>query len=286
MEVTILKEQEYQPNSVVDKIVSRFEQTSVVTITRKDQIREIKGSPAFDAVYLVLFKTVSLFKSNAPGIRLQTMWPVVMCNSKQQVTEARLICDSVELPYKIIVNDFDREQAMAMIYSVAKEKVSESFAKNIIRLVGLSPSRIISALGICDAVGYTVAAANKYVDKYRRYDIHDTVRVILGACQSSAQYKRGMYNIELSIPWFRTYKKRVVKELRVIRQLYSDILEGELRSETLLSYCDSARVTLGQAMFALDLFNTVSLSSLLLCISTVENCKNALELVYNLNNSR
>lgn len=278
MKLLILQELESQPDSYLEKITSSFEMTSVTVITQKEEVRSYKTPPAFSDVFVMIFKSLDLFKSNQGYIKHDWMWPILLCRTASALASAKAYCLSKDIAFQVSIHAFEKSDAERMVRSLAREDVSKAFVDAVISQVGLSPNRILSAIGICDVVGYTASAVKKYVDKYRYTSIHDVVLTLLGLARKR-QTSRGMLQLEQSLNWFKWFKKQLIAELELIESVFVDALAGEVSNDNLLIYIENKGIARYEIMFCLDLFSRISLVEIKVLKERVKLARNVLELI-------
>lgn len=260
--VLVLYEVPYHPNSYIKKMVSKFEVTSVLNITRKDELRRYQKPPLFDEKYLVIFEDSSVFLANKSYINFSTMFPVIKSETRVQYDDACFACKEHDIPYKTLWLNFTKEDAMRFIAENVSQSVSDEFCKTVIRQVGLSPMRIISALGVCEQVGYTREKVLKYVDKYVYLDIRRLIECLLGVPKSKAAVTSARVYLHTNRHWYHYVSRNLLDEIDTILSIYRDKLQGELSPQSMLSYLEEKHVSRRSVTFALSLFNRVSIVSL------------------------
>lgn len=278
MKLLLLQELEAQPESYLEQIVSSFEITSIHVVTGRDEVRAYKSRPAFSSTLVLIFKSLEVYKSNQPFIKYDWMWPILVCRTASSLATAKAYCMSKEIDMQVSIHSFEKEDADKMIRSLAKKPVSQAFVDAVIRQVTLSPQRILSAMAICDAVGYTASAVRKYVDKYTHTSTHDVIRLLLGL-SGKRQTARAMLQVEQAVNWYRWFKKQVLAELSTIEEVFVDALAGEVSDQNLLAYLEAKGLTHYEVLFCLDLFYQVSLVEIRLLKERVRLARNALEIL-------
>lgn len=262
--VLVLQEVELHPHSYLSKLEGAFETPSIAHIHSKDGLKRYTFPPVYDAKYLVLFESFKVFEANLAFIHLDFMFPVVLCSSKSQSEDARYLCLEKKIPCRTFVNQFAKEDATDLIRDLATEEVSDSFCKTLITRVGLSPRRIVSAMMVCEQVGYSTSNISKYVDKHSYIDIYDVIESLLGICSSGAQMKRACLYIHQNRLWYRKFTKQaLIKEAELLLKLYQDITQGILTEYTMREYIEQERVSRYRVLYAFDLYGRVSYVSLL-----------------------
>lgn len=263
-EVLLLQEVPLHPNSVMKSLEPRFEKPSIVRVAKRDALRSYQKPPIFDDKYLVIFEDKKVFEGNVAFLRLQFMFPVVLCPNKGALTDVIDLCKEKHLPYRVYVNKFEKADAIDLIQSLASEKVSHTFCETLIRRVGLSPKRILSAVMVCEQVGYTTSNVSKYIDKYTYIDIYDVVETLLGICRSNAQRKRAAVYLHTNRLWYRRYTQpQLVKELELMIKIYQDLIGGKLTPYSVQAYIESEKVPKYRVLYTVDLYSRISLIELL-----------------------
>lgn len=257
--ILVLWEVPFHPNSYLNKLTSRFETPSVVRVTKKEELRKYKAPPLFDAKYLVIFETLKSLQDNFALIHYAQMFPVLLVENRAQFDDALFFLNTAKGKYRVFHNEFLKEDAIAFVAASAKEQVSESFCKAVVRHVGLSPLRIMTALSVCDQMGYTIKNLERYVDKYVYLDQRKLIEALLGVPRSKASLRASFLYLQLNRHWYRYVQKDLLDELTAIIQIYKDKLSGVLRKETVFIYMDERSLTRSQVTYALSLFDKVSL---------------------------
>ena len=262
--VLILQEVPLHPHTVLTRLEDCFEKPSIVHVTRKDGLRAYTQRPIYDDYYLVIFEDVRVLESCSSSIRLDFMLPVMLCSSKNSVESAKEVCQNKGLKYSVYVNAFTKDVASEMIRNLASVKVSDEFCKALIKRVGLSPQRIISAVMVCEQVGYTTSSISKYVDKYTYIDIYDVLESLLHICKSGAQMKRAALYLHTNRLWYNKYTRaNLIKEVDTIIKIYRALLTGELTAYSMQEYEMSEHIPRYRLLYAIDLFEQISLNELL-----------------------
>lgn len=252
------------PHSVLSKFEQKFELPSILHITSKDGLRGHNSPPLFDDRYLVIFDDVKTFENNVGFLHLNFMFPIVFLRNRVSLDSAKAICQEKSLPYSIYVNEFKKEDAYDLIRELATEIVSDNFCKALVRKTGLSPQRIVSAITVCEQVGYQTTNIDKYVDKHVYVDMYDLIEVLLGECKSAAQRRRACLYVHMNRLWFNKHTRTVLlKEMKQLVQLYTDWLNGVVTSYNLQEYVEQAKVSRYRVLYARELLGKVSLTQLL-----------------------
>lgn len=259
--VLVLREVAYHPKSYLTKLVSQFEVTSVVHVRQRDELRKYSKSPLFDEKYLLIFEDLKLLVDNKPFIVFETMFPVLHVESVGQLEDAQFVLNELGLPFKVFNNVFTREDAYAFIQEKASEHVSDSFCKAVVRQVGLSPIRIMTALGVCEQVGYKESVLESYVDKWVYPDVRKLIECLLGVPRSKSAIRKSLLYLKLNRYWYRYVQRTVLDELDTLLKVYTDKIQGRLSSDSIFAYTESEHVTRSRVMFALGLFERVSITS-------------------------
>lgn len=262
--VLLVQEVALHPHSIVKRLEERFEVTSIVHLTKKDGLHYYSKPPLFDDKYLVIIEDLRIFESNIVYLRMDFMFPVVLCRTKSALADATDICKAKGLKYSSYINAFDKKEAIALIEELASVKVSRDFCDSLIRRVGYSPQRLISAVMVCEQVGYKSSNISRYVDKYIYIDIYDVIDSLLGQCKSQAQRKRAALYLHMNRIWYRRYTQvSLCKEVLLLITIFRDLVNGELTPYSLHEYLDRERLPKYKVMYALNLYETVSLNELL-----------------------
>ena len=260
--VLILQEVSYHPNSYITKLKGFFENPSVIVVSKKDALKNIKKKPMFDERYLVLFEDIRLFKANMDDFKFSLMFPVVVVPSAVQVEDVRFLCGAGKLRYKIMVNEFTKAHAYSLIQSEASEEVSQSICDAIISHVGLNPIRIITAISVCEQVGYKKSNIEKYIDKWTYTDLRSVIDCLLGVPKSKKAIKNALLYLYLNRHWFNTVRKNLISEVDAVLKIYKDRLDGVLNDSTTIEYIEINHVPRARIHYANSLFSKVSISAL------------------------
>lgn len=262
--VLLLQEAPLHPNSVLSGLRPRFEKPSIVNVTKRDVLRAYSKPPIFDEKYLVIFEDYKAFEGNAAYIRFGFMFPVVICSRRSALEDSIDLCKTKSIPYKVYVNAFEKEDAMSLIRDLASEEVSDNFCKVLINRVGLNPQRIISAVMVCEQVGYKTSNISRYIDKYTYIDVYDVLESLLQVCKSRAQIKRAALYVHTNRLWYKRYTRvTLVKEMDTLIQIYYDLIDGVLTPFTVQAYIEEKRIPKYRVMYAIDLYSQKSLVELL-----------------------
>lgn len=262
--VLILQEVPLHPHTVLKQLEECFEKPSIVRVSRRDGLRQYNKPPIYDDCYLVLFEDKRIFESNINYLRLDFMFPVVICPSKNMTASVKEVCQEKNVPFSIYVNAFTKEVAEDFIRELASVPVTKEFCETLRRRVGLSPQRIISAVMVCEQVGYKVSNITKYVDKYVYIDVYDVIESLLGICKSKAQVGRAALYIHLNRFWYAKYTRALlVSEVSTLIQVYRDLLDGTLTAYTMQEYEMEKNIPRYRIMYAIDLYERINLNELL-----------------------
>lgn len=246
------------------KLEASFEQPSIVHIRSKDGLRRYNTPPVFDKKYLVIFENKKILDSNMPFIQMDFMFPVITCASRGQSDDIRYLCAEKKELCRTFVNAFKRSDALDLIRDLATEKVSDSFCEALVARVGLSPQRIISAMMVCEQVGYSTSNITKYVDKYNYIDIYDVIESLLGICRFGSQRKRAALYIHQNRLWYNKFTKQsLLREIDLLLKLYQDITNGSLTEYTLGVYIEREHIPRYRAIYAVDLYERVPFVTLM-----------------------
>lgn len=259
--ILLLQEVKYHPRSYMSKLDARFETPSIVRITRKEELRKITKAPLFDEKYLVIFESIKAFEDNLAFLSFAHMFPVLHLETASQIEDAKFLCKEFSIPYKVYNNKFTREDAIALIQENASETVSDAVIKAIIRQVGLSPLRIMTAVGVCEQMGYKVSTVERYIDKWIYPDLRKLIECLLGVPSSKTAMHNAMRYLHLNRHWYRYVKRNLIDELNTVLEVYKAKLSGELYSENLYAFIEEEHITRARVMFGLKLFENVSIAS-------------------------
>lgn len=262
--ILVLQEVPLHPHSYLEKLEEAFEQPSIVRVHSRDGLRRYTAPPIYDKKYLVIFESPKVLESNLVFIQLDFMFPVVLCASKGQSDDVRYLCADKRVPCRTFVNQFKRADGFDLVRELATEQVTVSFCEALVSRVGLSPQRIVSAMMVCEQVGYTTSNISKYVDKFSYIDIYDVVESLLGICRSVAQTKRAALYMHQNRLWYRKFTKpALLREADLLLKLYQDITSGVLTEYTLRDYIEQERIPRYRVLYAFDLYERVSYVALL-----------------------
>lgn len=236
--------------------------TSIVTITGKDMLKKYKKKPLFGNKYLVLFEDVKVFEQNAVYINFETMFVVVQVETNGQLEDAKFVCTSAKLPFKVYLNKFTKDDAIKLMRAQAKTELSNAFCEAVIRQTGLNPLRITTAMDVCSSLGYTASVVERYVDKWTFTDLHKVIDALLGIGTKTAVKSSCLY-LHQNRYWYNRYtKKRLLDEIETIYQIYCDKMAGLVSNEDMLSYLEEKKLTRNKVVYALRLYETVSIASI------------------------
>lgn len=261
--VLLLHEVAYHPNSYLAKLTSMFEVTSVIKITRKEMARKYRSKPIFDEKYLLIFDDVKVFEQNCPEISFVTTFPVVHVEAQTQLDDAVFFCKTSGVPYKIYKNAFTKEQAFEFIATNSKQRVSNSFCKAVVKQTGLSPLRIMTALAVCEQMGYTEAVIDKYVDKWVYPDVRKLIECLLDVPRSASAVRASVQYLSLNRFWYRHVKRIILDELSYVVDIFEAKMSGLLGESNLLVFLDTHNITRARVMYALRLFDRVSITAVI-----------------------
>ena len=269
--VLLLQEVQYHPKSYLEKLNSMFEVPSVIRVMRKEELRRITKPPLFDEKYLVLFDDIQLFEANRAFISFNLMFPVLHVESARQMDDAKFICKEHGLPFSVFQNIFSKEDAAQLIQAHATTAVSDDVCKAIVRQVGLNPLRIITAVSVCEQMGYTRAVVEKYIDKWVYPDLRKLIECLLGVPPSARAVSSSLRYLHLNRHWYSSVRRNIEDELDSVLEIYKDKISGNLYSEALYNYIEEKRVTRARVMFALRLFERVSIASIFALREFIKN---------------
>lgn len=261
--VLILREVAYHPISFLLKLGEKFESISILHITGKDELKRYQKPPLFNSKYLVVFEDLKTFESNYELIKFSTMFVVLHLDTGAKFDEAVFVCQEKQIPFKVYFNAFTKEMAYRLIRDNATEQVSDSFCKTVVRQVGLNPLRILTAVGVCEQMGYSESVITKYVDRWMYLDIRKLIECLLGIPPSKAAMRSSLAYLHLNRHWYRFVAENILDELNVVLRVYKDKLAGLIPSQLVLSYAEEHRITRSRILYALQLFDRVSITSIL-----------------------
>lgn len=263
--VLILREVALHPHSTLLSLEKSFEKPSIVHVVSKDGLRAYQKPPVYDEKYLAIFDSIKVFESNISFINFNVMFPVVLCTTGSMVEDAKAVCQQKALPFRVFVNEFSKENAYELVRNLASEEVPKAFCEALVKRVGLSPQRIISAIMVCDQVGYNTSNISKYIDKYIYIDVFDVIESLLGICRSKAQMKRAALYLHMNRLWYKRYTQGIlVKEVSSLIKIYRDLIDGTLNYYTLQTYIDTEHISRYRVLYTIDLFERVSLAELMI----------------------
>lgn len=252
------------PHSHLDKLEGAFEAPSIVRIHSRDGLRKYTTPPVYDEKYLVIFDSVKVLESNISFIKLDIMFPVIVCETQSATNDAKYLCQDKKVPYRILQHRFLVADGVDLVHDLATEEVSDAFCKAIVSRVGKSPKRIMSAVMVCEQVGYQTSNISKYVDKYIHIDIYDVIESLLGICKSMAQKKRALMYVHQNRFWYNKFTRpSLVKEIESLLKMYGDITDGVLTEYTVHEYSEEQRVPRYRVLYACNLYENISFITLL-----------------------
>ena len=261
--VLLLQEAALHPNSVIKTLEDKFEKPSIAFVTKRDGLRQYTKPPIYDDKYLVIFEDVRTFISNLPYVKLAIMFVVVVCPSKSMIEDAKAACINAKVGYSIYTNRFDKQNAYILINNLATVQPTKTFCDALISRVGLSPTRLVSAIMICEQVGYKVKNINSYIDKYVYIDVLDVIESLLGICKSAAQKRRAALYLHMNRLWYKRFTKDIItSEIKSLLDIYYDLVEGKLTYYSVQDYLENNRVSRRKVMYTFSLYEKVSLIEL------------------------
>lgn len=262
--VLLIQEVPLHPHSYLDRLEDAFERPSIVHVHSKEGLRKYDTPPVYDERYLVVFDSKKILESNLNYIRMDFMFPVVMCATRGAMDDVRYLLQEKKIPCRIFLNKFKKADGADLVRELATEQVSNAFCDALVSRVGLSPQRIISAMMVCEQVGYSTSNISKYVDKYSYIDLYDVVESLLGICKSTAQRTRAALYIHQNRHWYKKFTRQaLLREVELLLKLYGDITEGTLTEYTIHDYVEAERIPRYRALYAVDLYERVSYVTLL-----------------------
>ena len=259
--VLILHEVSYHPQSYLQKLTAMFEVTSIVHVRRKDELRRLNKKPLFNEKYLVIFDDLEVFESNRTLLSYTSMVPILHVDSRSQLDDAKFICEGNNIPYKVYFNDFTRQQAMRFIQDHASCQVSDAVCKAMIRQTGLSPLRLLVAIGVCEQVGYSESKVQKYVDKWVYPDVRKLIQCLLGRPPSKKAVLSSIAYLHTNRHWYRYTKKHILDELDTVLEVYKAKLAGRIEDQQLFNFVEESKITRARVTYALKLFSSVSIAT-------------------------
>lgn len=269
--VLLLREVRLHPDSYVQKLTSQFELPSILRIARKDELKKYtSGTPIFDNKYLVLFDSLRAFESNIAHLKFDSMLPVVCLDTAGSVEEAKMVCNQKDLKYYVYYNEFTKKRAVQLIVQNATVNVSDSMCNLIISHTGLDPTRIMIAVNICEQSGYTKSVVERYIDKWTYPEVRKLLQCMFGL-HLSAKAKRRVYRYLYNGRfWYPSIRKRMLSEIEQILEVYKAKMEGKLDNQGLLEYIEQEGWNRSQVLFTLDLFEKVSIATIIAVRETVK----------------
>lgn len=269
--VLILQEVPMHPRTVLKRLEDCFERPSIVRMSKKEGLKHYNKPPVYDSKYLVLFEDKRIFESCIGMIQFKFMLPVVVCPNKNSTAEVKELCRDKKTPFVVYVNEFKNEDAEDFVRELASVEVTSEFCKTLRRRVGLNPQRIVSAVMVCEQVGYSVSNISKYVDKYIYIDIYDVIESLLKIYRSGAQMRRAALYLHMNRNWYSKYTRdNLVNEVSSIIQIYRDLLSGELTIYSVSDYALKAKISRYRILYTISLLERVSLYELLTLKSFLE----------------
>ena len=269
--VLLLQEVKYHPDSVLTRLTRDFESPSIVHGNKRDILRNYQKPPLFDPRYLVIFDDIKLFENNIPYINFSTMAIIVVSESSAQTEEVKFLCQEKDVPFRIAYNEFTKERAISFVAEKAGVAVSDSFCKTVVRYAGRNPLRILTALSVCEQLGYKVSVVEKYVDRWIYPDSRKVIECLLHVPRNASAIRFAYSYLHLH-RFYPNYVKRVLlEELDVLVICFRDKLNGRLSRESLLSYLEEKRLSRSRVMFALELYSKVSFASIIALREFIRN---------------
>lgn len=263
--VLIVQEVAMHPSSIVINLEKRFEKPSIIHVLSKDCLKSYQKAPIYDDKYLVLIESMKLFEANSAYFNLDEMFIVLLCSGKTAVSDATEFCKDKNIPYKVFVNEFTKDHARTLIQKLASTRVDNEHCDCILRRVGLNPRRILSAVMVCEQVGYSVTNINHYVDKYVYIDAYDVIESLLGICRSKAQRKRAAMYVHMNRLWYNKFTRvSLIKEVDLILKIYQDLLSGVLTPYTMQAYLEQEHLPRYRVIYAKDLYERISIVDLMI----------------------
>lgn len=260
--ILLLLEVQNHPHSYLAKLVGQFEVTSVFQAHREDDLKKMTSKPVFDDRYLVVFTDVRVFQKCAPMLKYQLMFPVVHVETQSALEDAVFFCRQGNISYRVYKNEFTKEQARQFIVENSKERVSDAFCDKLLSYTKLSPMRIMTALAVCEQMGYTASTIEKYVDKWVYPDTRKLIECLLGVPRSKAARNSAISYLHANRGWYKFIRRTLLDELDVVLKVYTAKSEGQLAESNLLDFIDSNGITRARVMYALKLFDKVSVVDL------------------------
>ena len=101
----------------------------------------------------------------------------------------------------------------------------------------------------------------KYIDKWVYPDTRKLIQCLLGQPPSKAAIRNSLGYLHSNRHWYKSVKKILLDEIDGILEVYNAKLAGKLESQLLLDYIENSKTTRSRVMFALKLFNNVSIAS-------------------------
>lgn len=261
--VIILREVNMHPDSMLETITSKFMPTSIIHVTTKDSLNYVKNNkPLFDSKYLVVIDSVSLFKETLSVINYENMFVVLHVETNPSLEEAIFLCREKDIPYKVFDNEFTRDHAHGLILAVAKQEVSKDVRNAILRNTGLNPGRIITAVNVCSKAGFSVKNVGKYVDKWMFSDTHTIIRILAGSAVTKVSKMKALHYLHSYRHMYKYIRKSLVKEIDGVIFIYEAKIRGDMNDLNILDFMDKNRISHSKVSFALELFQEVSLPTM------------------------
>ena len=135
----------------------------------------------------------------------------------------------------------------------------------------MNPLRIITAVSVCEQMGYTRAVVEKYIDKWVYPDLRKLIECLLGVPPSARAVSSSLRYLHLNRHWYSSVRRNIEDELDSVLEIYKDKISGNLYSEALYNYIEEKRVTRARVMFALRLFERVSIASIFALREFIKN---------------
>lgn len=268
----ILREIDGHPNSVLKRMLEMFDKPSIVYATSNTKYSSYKVKPVLSDKYLMIFTSKKTLEEGCVLLSLDTVFPVFLCSTESQEQEAINLFNAKSIPYRRIHNEFKKEDVADLILEFTDNEASQSFIDALRRRVGMSPTRLYSALNVLKEVGYTTSNVTKYIDKYVYTSTYDIICVLAGRKSSKAQYHRVVLYLQQHQHGYSNYVKPVlIKELELMVKVFTDIREGRLNEHALSEYLVQNAIPRWKVLRILDLYEEISIVHLLNLKSAVEN---------------
>lgn len=263
--ILLVQEDDMHPEPYLSTLINKFESLSILRIYKSGALEDIKTRPMFDDRYLIIFENVAALKNNTLYIKFDYMFPVLVSN-KTEIEKAAEICTQKSIKFKIYKHLFEKEDAVALICNLANERektITTSFYEELIKTVGLSPKRIVSAMSVLLEMDLTPANIKKYIEKYNYISNLDIILCLLGIPKNKRHLKRVALYLNKNRHWYRKYiKPSLIEDIDSILYLYQCIIDGTLTINNASSF-ENTDIKQKLILFTIELFNKKTLVEVL-----------------------